>query len=226
MLALIGSRPVMMLPVDNGKRKPSPTPPWLSPPGPPPDSNSRRVSTRTKALDVLPNPRRWRTTFELVIKSAKCPRELPVWTLSFPAATRRAIFDLVESDPGTGKTTMALQYLLERRGLGEPVLYLTLSETREELCGVAESRGWSLGGMNLFEVGALEERLQADERYTVVHSAEVELGETTKRICEQCQGCPFQWLQRSRGCPEIQLQGPGRVYSETLHRSGANRQSR
>jgi circadian clock protein KaiC len=92
---------------------------------------------------------------------------------------------LVEGNPGTGKTTMALQYLLEGLRLGEPVLYVTLSETKEELCGVAESHGWSLDGMNLFELGALEERLQADEQYTVFHPAEVELGETTKRICEQ-----------------------------------------
>ncbi len=92
---------------------------------------------------------------------------------------------LVEGNPGTGKTTMALQYLLEGRRMGETVLYVTLSETEEELRGVADSHGWSLDGMNLFELGALEERLQADEQYTVFHPAEVELGETTKRICEE-----------------------------------------
>ena len=60
---------------------------------------------------------------------------------------------LVEGNPGTGKTTMALQYLLEGLRRGEKVLYVTLSETEEELRVVAESHGWSLDGMSLFETG-------------------------------------------------------------------------
>jgi circadian clock protein KaiC len=92
---------------------------------------------------------------------------------------------LVEGDPGTGKTTLALQYLLNGQARGEKGLYVTLSETKAELCTVAASHGWSLDGIGLFELESLEERLQAEQQYTVFHPSEIELGETTRHICEQ-----------------------------------------
>ncbi len=92
---------------------------------------------------------------------------------------------LVEGDPGTGKTTLALQYLLAGLARGEKGLYVTLSETKSELRKVAESHGWSLDGIGLFELGSLEERLQAEQQYTVFHPSEIELGETTRHICDQ-----------------------------------------
>jgi circadian clock protein KaiC len=92
---------------------------------------------------------------------------------------------LIEGQPGTGKTTMALQFLLEGRRRGETCLYVTLSETEDELRAVADSHGWSLEGLGLFELGSIEERLQPDEQYTVFHPAEIELGQTTQRICEE-----------------------------------------
>jgi circadian clock protein KaiC len=92
---------------------------------------------------------------------------------------------VIEGDPGAGKTTLALQFLLEGLRLGETVLYVTLSETAEELYEVAASHGWSLDGVHLLELGALEARLQDDAEYTVYHPADVELGETTRRIREE-----------------------------------------
>jgi circadian clock protein KaiC len=92
---------------------------------------------------------------------------------------------LIEGDPGTGKTTLALQFLLEGFRAGEKGLYVTLSETKPELLTVAASHGWSLDGVGLFELASLEQRLQAAEQYTVFHPSEVELSETTKRICEE-----------------------------------------
>src|SRR5947209_8265212 len=67
---------------------------------------------------------------------------------------------VVEGDPGAGKTTLALQFLLEAVRQGQPCLYVTLSETLEELRDVAASHGWSLEGINFLELNALSDRLQ------------------------------------------------------------------
>jgi circadian clock protein KaiC len=92
---------------------------------------------------------------------------------------------LVEGDPGTGKTTLALQFLLEGARRGEPVLYVTLSETKEELTAVAHSHGWSLEGVTLHELVPPEESLKTEAQYTIFHPSEVELGETTHAVIEE-----------------------------------------
>ncbi|HEV2763775.1 MAG TPA: ATPase domain-containing protein [Pyrinomonadaceae bacterium] len=92
---------------------------------------------------------------------------------------------LVEGDPGTGKTTLALQFLLEGARRGEPVLYVTLSETKEELTAVARSHGWSLEGVNLHELVPPAESLKTETQYTIFHPSEVELGETTRAVIEE-----------------------------------------
>jgi circadian clock protein KaiC len=92
---------------------------------------------------------------------------------------------LAEGDPGTGKTTLALQFLLEGARRGEPVLYVTLSETKEELTAVAASHNWSLDGVNIFELIASEESLKTETQYTIFHPSEVELGETTRGIIDE-----------------------------------------
>jgi KaiC/GvpD/RAD55 family RecA-like ATPase len=79
---------------------------------------------------------------------------------------------VIEGDPGAGKTTLALQFLLEGVRLGESVLYVTLSETAEELFEVAQSHGWSLDSINLLELNALDARFQDDSEYTVYHPAD------------------------------------------------------
>jgi len=89
---------------------------------------------------------------------------------------------LVEGMPGTGKTTLALQFLLEGRQLGERGVYVTLSETKEELLGVAESHGWSLDGIDLYELEASQARLQPEQEYTVFHPEEVELTEIAEQV--------------------------------------------
>lgn len=91
---------------------------------------------------------------------------------------------LVEGDPGAGKTTLSLQYLLEGRAQGETGLYVTLSETKRELTKVARSHGWSLEGIEIFELIPSEENLQADSQYTMYHASEVELSETTRAVLE------------------------------------------
>jgi circadian clock protein KaiC len=89
---------------------------------------------------------------------------------------------LVEGVPGSGKTTLAVQFLLEGVRLGETVLYVTLSESEEELRSVAVSHGWSLDGITIRELVPSEENLKADDQYTMFHPSEVELSETTKAI--------------------------------------------
>jgi circadian clock protein KaiC len=89
---------------------------------------------------------------------------------------------LLEGVPGSGKTTLALQFLLEGIRNRESVLYVTLSETEEELRGVAASHGWSLDGINVRELVPSESSLLPDDQYTMFHPSEVELSETTKTI--------------------------------------------
>lgn len=84
---------------------------------------------------------------------------------------------LVQGDPGVGKTTLGLQFLLEGMRQGETGLYITLSESANELHGVAKSHGWSLEGLHIFEQMVGEEALKEEET-TVFYPAEIELGET------------------------------------------------
>ena len=91
---------------------------------------------------------------------------------------------LVEGMPGSGKTTLAFQFLLEGVRQGEPVLYVTLSETEEEIQAVASSHGWNLDGVSIRELIPTAEALEPGEQYTVFHPSEVELSDTTKRILD------------------------------------------
>jgi circadian clock protein KaiC len=92
---------------------------------------------------------------------------------------------LVEGAPGAGKTTLALQFLLEGRARGERVLYVTLSETAEELATVVASHGWTLDGIALFELAAAESALGSEREMTLLHPWEIELGETVKLITDE-----------------------------------------
>lgn len=89
---------------------------------------------------------------------------------------------LYEGRPGTGKTTIALQFLLVGARNGEAVLYITLSETRRELDLVAQRHGWSLAGVTVFELVPPETTLDPEQELTVFHPAELELSETTRII--------------------------------------------
>src|SRR6185312_15905672 len=88
---------------------------------------------------------------------------------------------LVEGEPGTGKTTLALQFLMAGRERGEAGLYVTFSESCLELHAVARSHGWSLEGINIFELVS-DEGLDPDQAQTVLHPSELELGETTRAV--------------------------------------------
>ena len=89
---------------------------------------------------------------------------------------------LIEGDPGSGKTTLSLQYLLEGRRSGERGMYVSLSETKEELEGVAHSHGWSLEGIHCYELLPSDENLLPDGQSRLFHPSEVELSDTTRSI--------------------------------------------
>lgn len=100
---------------------------------------------------------------------------------------------LVHGSPGSGKTTLALQYLLDGASKGEKGLYVTLSETKEELLAVSRSHGWSLDNIDVYEMETSEEDLDPDNQYTMYQPSEVELSVTTKKILTE-----FEKLKPSR----------------------------
>ena len=115
---------------------------------------------------------------------------------------------LVEGTPGAGKTTVGLQFLLEGARAGERCLYVTLSETVQELELVAVSHGWSLAGIDVFEPFALESMLDAGQQQSLLYSSDLELGEATSAILKR-----VEQLNPSRividGVAEIRLLAQG-----------------
>lgn len=97
--------------------------------------------------------------------------------------TRGRVF-LLEGSPGTGKTTIAAQFLMAGSAAGERTLYITLSETADELRAAAESHGWNLKDVEIFELVPPESLLDEDQQQSLLYSSDLELGETTKRIFE------------------------------------------
>jgi circadian clock protein KaiC len=91
---------------------------------------------------------------------------------------------LLEGEPGTGKTTIALQFLLEGAARGEKGLYITLSESERELRVVAKRHGWSIDQLSVFELVPPEASLDPGQEQTLFHPAELELSETSKLIFE------------------------------------------
>ncbi|WP_254506830.1 ATPase domain-containing protein [Anatilimnocola floriformis] len=89
---------------------------------------------------------------------------------------------LLDGDPGSGKTTIALQFLMQGVLKGETTLYVTLAETIQELKAVADSHGWNLEGIELLEIIPGGDALSTDDQITMFHPSEVELGEATEKI--------------------------------------------
>jgi circadian clock protein KaiC len=92
---------------------------------------------------------------------------------------------LIDGNPGVGKTTLALQFLLEGVRLGEECLYVTLSETKAELDAVAESHGWSLDGIEVIELSQIESTLTVRSQNTLFQPAEVELNNLSRLLLER-----------------------------------------
>jgi circadian clock protein KaiC len=89
---------------------------------------------------------------------------------------------VLEGSPGAGKTTAALQFLMDGAAHGERCLYVTLSETESELQDTAASHGWTLGGIDIFELAPPESLLDEQQQQSLLYSSDLELGETTRLI--------------------------------------------
>lgn len=89
---------------------------------------------------------------------------------------------LVEGDPGVGKTTLAMQFLMEGARLGQTGLYISLSETKEEIEVVAKSHGWDLSKISLYELSTIQEQIRGDSESTFFHPSEVELNRTVAAL--------------------------------------------
>ena len=91
---------------------------------------------------------------------------------------------LLEGDPGSGKTTLAMQFLLEGKAKGDRCLYIGLSESKNEILNVARTHGWNLDGIDLFEIFA-KDKLSMESQNTFFHTSEVELGATNQIIIDE-----------------------------------------
>jgi circadian clock protein KaiC len=129
------------------------------------------------------------------MSEAKTHRDIRPFAATRPLATGVAGLDLIlhgglppsrlyllEGEPGSGKTTLGLQFLLEGARRGEQALYVTLSETREEIEAVAASHGWSLEALDLFELATAAEVLGEAREQSILHPWEMELGATVRLI--------------------------------------------
>jgi circadian clock protein KaiC len=94
----------------------------------------------------------------------------------------RGGFYLVQGDPGSGKTTIALQFVLGRRAAGESILYISLTESLRDLQHAAESHGWSLDGIEICDLTQSSVNLVGEPESSIFHPSETELGETTQAI--------------------------------------------
>ncbi len=91
---------------------------------------------------------------------------------------------LVQGDPGVGKTTLSLQFLLEGVRKGEPTMYITLSETREEIEAVAASHGWTLDGIHILDLSVIQETVQNDTDNTFFRPSHVELSRMSETLSD------------------------------------------
>lgn len=133
---------------------------------------------------------------------------------------------LVQGNPGAGKTTLALQFLLEGASRGEKGLYITLSETRSELEAVAASHGWSLSSISIFELEPAE-ALRGDSQQTVFPTAEVELGEAMQTLLAEVERVKpsrvvFDSLSEIRLLAQSALRYRRQILALKLHFSGAD----
>jgi circadian clock protein KaiC len=124
---------------------------------------------------------------------------------------------LVEGEPGAGKTTLGLQFLLEGVRKGERCLYITLSESKDELLHVAETHGWDVGGIEIFELIPPELSLDTEREQSIVYASDLELGETVQMVMEEVERvAPARVVFDSLSEIRLLAQGPLRFRRQVL----------
>jgi len=120
-----------------------------------------------------------------IAKDARCSSGVEGLDDIMAGGLPRGCFYLIQGDPGSGKTTVALQFLLEGVRRGESVFYVTLSETRDELLKVTRSHGWSLESIPLLELSSIEQLLRPESQTTVFRPSEMELNTVSKLLIDE-----------------------------------------
>lgn len=92
---------------------------------------------------------------------------------------------LMQGEPGTGKTTLAFQFLLEGVSIGQRCLYISFSESREELQSVADSHNWDISQLNMLELGSIEDQLKPESQNTIFYPSEVEMNQTINVLYDE-----------------------------------------
>ena len=124
---------------------------------------------------------------------------------------------LLEGAPGSGKTTLGLQFLLDGRRHGERCLYITLSESRDELIHVAGTHGWDLDGIEIFELVPPELSLDTEREQSIVYASDLELGETVQMVMEEVERiAPTRVVFDSLSEIRLLAQGPLRFRRQVL----------
>src|SRR5437773_7605830 len=128
---------------------------------------------------------RSKTNAPAVLNNAYCSSGVEGLDEILTGGLPRDCFYLVQGDPGSGKTTLALQFLLEGLRRGEKVFYITLSETKHELLKVARSHGWSIDKIPVLDLSAVENLLRPEAQTTVFHPSEVELTKVSQLMLDE-----------------------------------------
>ncbi|TWU17574.1 Circadian clock protein kinase KaiC [Novipirellula galeiformis] len=124
---------------------------------------------------------------------------------------------LIEGSPGTGKTTLSMQFLLDGVRKGETGLYVTLSETKRELEGIARSHGWSLDGIEIYELVDPSESIESQAQYTMFEPSEIELGSTIQGVLKKVKDLnPSRVVLDSLSEMRLLSQGPLRYRRQIL----------